>query len=478
MFNRVSAYILFFAIAVAPLPFGSRDATTVAAWCFVLGLGLIFASSGGLRKSHLALLAGVGVIVACYGFVLHEQLSDHPWIAPFNPIWAKTAELLGRPVQPSVSIIRGEPFYALGPALANVLALLLGLVVGANDERARQALLVMGWSGVGYAIYGFSKIAEGPLNATFVNRNTAATYFGSCAAVWLVLLMATFRGRLPAGPIKWKEILQHIGDESSKEGKSSKERELAIRLCMLFVCLAAMFMTASRAGVIFSLFGMVIAFIVFFRRDLPRRSGLVLALVGAGLVTWVLLQLMGGRVEERIDSGGLVDQGRLAAYQSTLRIIADYPWFGTGWGTFAAIFPAYRSGNVSIWGVWDIAHSTPLELAAELGVPLASLVAAAWVVCILVLFRGTRRSRRETVAPLAALAVALIANLHSAVDFSLQVPGYAIVAFAVVGVGLGQSFQTMRPQQYRRRRHRPGAQADENENLDTSAGQQTSRLAL
>jgi len=28
------------------------------------------------------------------------------------------------------------------------------------------------------------------------------------------------------------------------------------------------------------------------------------------------------------------------------------------------------------------------------------------------------------------------------VDFSLQVPGYAIVAFAVVGVGLAQSFRT------------------------------------
>jgi len=27
------------------------------------------------------------------------------------------------------------------------------------------------------------------------------------------------------------------------------------------------------------------------------------------------------------------------------------------------------------------------------------------------------------------------------VDFSLQIPGYAIVAFAVVGGGLGQSFR-------------------------------------
>ena len=42
----------------------------------------------------------------------------------------------------------------------------------------------------------------------------------------------------------------------------------------------------------------------------------------------------------------LVEQGRLEAYRSSLRIIADYPWFGTGLGTFTAIFPAYRSGYV------------------------------------------------------------------------------------------------------------------------------------
>src|SRR3954469_20213761 len=271
-FNRVAAYILFFVITAAPLPFGSRDPTTVAVWCFILGLGLIFASPRHLHRRHLALLGGIAFVVACFGFVLHEQLSAHPWVASPNPIWSKTAELLGRPIQPSVSIIRGEPFYALGPALAAVLALVLGLVLGTDNDSARQALLVMAWSGVAYAVYGLATITGGSLTATFVNRNTAATYFGSCAAVWLVLLMATLRGRLPAGPIKWAEILKHFG------AASSKEKELAIRICILFVCLAAMFMTASRAGILLSLFVMVIAFLVFFRTDLPRGWSFLSAL--------------------------------------------------------------------------------------------------------------------------------------------------------------------------------------------------------
>ena len=460
--NRFASAVLFITIGGAPLPFGSRDLITVAFWCFLLGLGLLFVSTRQLRKGHVILLGGIALLIACYGFVLHEQLADHPWMASPNPIWAKTSELLGRAIPPSVSIVRGEPFYALGAPLSSFLALILGLVVGSDNNRARQAMLAMGWSGVAYAAYGIVNLLFDPtailwrekvfntesLTATFINRNTAAAYFGSCAVVWLVMLMAKVRGRLPAGPIVWTKLAQNIVSGTSGEAK------IIIRFCMFFVCLAAMFMTGSRGGVLLSLFTMVIAFVVFFRRDLPRVISLLLAALGAGAVALMLLQFLGGNVEARIDAGGLVEQGRLAAYQSAFRIIKDYPWFGTGLGTFTSIFPAYRSGNISIWGVWNVAHSTPLELAAELGIPLAFVITVGWTVAILVLIRGTRRSRRDTVVPLAALAVSLIALLHSSIDFSLQVPGYAIVVFALAGVGLAQSFDSASSPRERRRRRK------------------------
>jgi hypothetical protein len=34
-----------------------------------------------------------------------------------------------------------------------------------------------------------------------------------------------------------------------------------------------------------------------------------------------------------------------------------------------------------------------------------------------------------------------VAVLHSLVDFTLQIPGYSIVALALVGAGLAQSFR-------------------------------------
>jgi O-antigen ligase len=479
--NRVSSFILYLAIGGAPLPFGSRDPVTVAFWCFLLGLGLLFASPRQLRRGHFLLLGGIVLIIACYGFVLHEQLADHPWIASPNPIWAKTSKLLGQPLPPSVSIVRGEPFYALGAQLADVLALVLGLIVGADREYARRALHIMVWAGVGYAAYGIADLLFDPtailwrektvnmesLTATFINRNTAAAYFGSCAVAWLIMLMARVRGKLPAGPIVWTKLAQNIS-------KTAGEKQIIIRFFMFFVCLAAMFMTGSRGGVLLSLFAMVVAFVIFFLRDLPRAISLLIALVGAGAVALALLQVLGGNVAGRIQAGGLVEQGRLAAYESTLRIIADYPWFGTGLGTFTSIFPAYRSGSISILGVWNVAHSTPLELAVELGIPLTLVIAAGWIVAVLVLSRGTRRPRRDTVVPLVALAVSLIALLHSSIDFSLQVSGYAIVVFALVGVGLAQSFDTDSLPRHRRRRS--ASVGDKIKNSENGLGERADAL--
>ena len=445
--NRIASYFLFVAVAGAPFLFGSRDEITVAIWCVLLAAGLLFASMRELRAGHVALIAGVTFVALCYGFVLHEQLADSPWIASPHPIWAEASKALGRPIPPSVSIVRGEPFYALGPALASMLALLLGLIVGSDRTRANQVLEVAAWAGAAYAVYGiFALLVEptavlwrektayvGSLTGTFINRNTAATYFGSCTAMWLVLLLWRVRTQLPKGAIEWRKISGHILPDTGTDYL------IIVRFLLLFVCAAALLLTNSRAGVLVSLAVLAGEFFLFFRRDL-RRARTFIGIVGViAIIGLILLQVGGSSLGSRIESGGLTDQGRLSEYRAILRMIADHPWFGTGWGTFAWAFPAYRSPDVSMMGVWDIAHSTPLEIAVELGVPLCALVIAAWIVAILILVSGARRRRRDAVVPIAALSVSLIGTLHSMVDFSLQIPGYMIVAFAMLGIGLAQS---------------------------------------
>ncbi|MFT4115672.1 O-antigen ligase family protein [Bradyrhizobium sp.] len=456
LLGKISAAIIYMALAGPPFLFGSRDATTIALWCALLGIGLICAPTKRLRRSHLILLAGIFFVVLCFAFVLHEQLSDHPWIAPFNPIWDKASEALGKPLVPSVSIIRGEPFFALGLPLANVLALTLGLIVGSDSDRARRGVRVMAWAGGGYALYGiFGLLLDpshilwrektayiGSLTATFINRNTAAAYFGSCSVVWLVLLMAAVRGCLPRGRINWTRLPQDLVVHAGKD--------VLIRFLMLFVCLSAMFMTNSRGGVLISISVMTVTFVIYFGRDMPRGLGVLGVLTGGVLTALVLLQVLGGNVGRRFDLQGLSDEGRLSVYRSTLKIIADNPWFGTGLGTFGHAFPAYRSDNLSMQGLWDVAHNTHLEFAAELGIPLTIVVGIAWAVILVVVAAALRGRRRHIAVPLSAFAVLMIALVHSSIDFPLQVAGYSIVVFSLVGLGVSQAMLRTAP---RIRRH-------------------------
>jgi O-antigen ligase len=444
--NRIASYLLFATVAGAPFPFGSEDATIVLFWCILLGIAAVSASLRGLGKPQKMLLLGVGFIVGCYGFVLDEQLSDRPWIANPDPLWAETSRLLGVELTPSLSIAKNEPFYSLGPPLAAVLALTLGLVVGSDRYRARQLLLVVGCSGTAYAFYGILETlieptmilwrekhtGVGNITGTFINENTAATYFGSCAAIWLVILSERIRERLPEGPLQWKHFSQPL--------LSAARKKTVLAFSAFFICFMALLMTGSRAGVTVSILTLVAAFTAFFRRDLPTRLSLALLFATATGVALLFVQLLGGVVNLHFDTKGLSDEGRIAAYRSTLQMITDHPWYGTGLGTFVWSFPMYRSAD-DLSFVWDLAHSTPLELVADVGIPLAMVVGLGWILVLALLIRAARRHRRDGIAvPLAALSVALIGLLHSMVDFSLQIPGYAIVAFGVVGAGLGQAF--------------------------------------
>ena len=181
---------------------------------------------------------------------------------------------------------------------------------------------------------------------------------------------------------------------------------------------------------------LALAFLGFFYRDLRRRRWVGAALLIGGLTAFLFLEILGGNVTNRFEMEGFVDQGRLETYRSTLRMIADHPWFGTGLGTFVWSFPAYRS-DASMWGIWTFAHSTPLELAADLGLPLTGLIGLAWVGALVVLWRGVRTRRNDRIVPAGALAVAILCLAHSFIDFSLQNLGYAIVRIRSGWRGLG-----------------------------------------
>jgi len=413
----------------------------------LLGCVLVFAPARGLLLSQLMLLGLAAIVISAYAVVLHEQLSAHPWLksAAPHPIWGEAGAALKVPLQPLVSIARNRPYFEIGRPLASIMALIGGFLIGAQRRRAKLLMKAIAWSGAAYAAYGIIAHLADPtqllwrekeayvsvLTGTFVNRNTAAIYFGTAAVLWLLLLAERVRQHLPPREIEWRRAVDLFLSRTPKE--------IIIAFSMLFICLAAMFMTGSRAGVVLSLCGLVVAFTLYFRRDLAGWRAIFIAAAGASAVALLLLEIMGAGVNGRADLISTPDEGRLETYRSTLRLIADHPWFGTGLGTFSLSFPAYRSSKVSMWGVWDIAHNTLLEVAADMGIPVACLLVIAWAIGFAVLARGAIAARHHRTVPIASFVIALLAAAHSLVDFSLQIPGYAIVAFALIGAGLSQS---------------------------------------
>lgn len=444
--DRAASALLYLVLALAPLPLGSTEPATVALWCVILGVAAVLTSLLELRTPQLVFIGLVAVLAAAYGLVLHEQLSAHPWFASPHPIWKETSEMLGVPIAPSVSIVRNQPLFAVGAPLAGLLSFLCGLMLGVSRRRAHQLLIVIACSGVAYAIYGIAlalidpaimawRVKPIPLTSTFVNRNTASVYFGACSAIWLLLVCERIRRQ-----IRNEHISQNPAPLDQPRLWST---QLVFLLAMMFICLLATFMTNSKAGVGVSLLSFVIAVVAFLYRDLAgRRRGVLVAVGAGGGIALLSLWFLAGNVVARFYEQGLIDHTRLSLYRSTLRMIADHPWFGTGLGTFSFAFPAYRSDDISMYGIYDRAHNTLLEIAAEAGVPLASIVVIGWIVAFGVLAHGVRTRRRDRVIPAAALSVALLAVLHSLVDFSLQIPGFAMVVFALLGTGLSQSFRS------------------------------------
>ncbi|RAI42229.1 O-antigen ligase family protein [Rhodoplanes roseus] len=449
MGDQGAFWILVAALTLAPLPFGSRDPVTVAVWCGWLGLGVAWAPVQRFRPPHYGVLAGVALLLLGYAVVLHEQLSSRPWFSDLDRAWAETAALLGSPVSPYAAAVRWEPLFALGTPLACVLALVLALSVGADRRDARRLLRATAWAGVAYAAYGIVALAlfpgsilwrektfyVGNLTGTFVNRNTAATYFGSCTLLWFLFLLEDVRRRWADRPRGWHDALF-----AGIWGETGARRPVPTSLWATALCLVATLLTASRAGSVLTLLTLVLATVVFFRRRFCGVGRATLVTVAALLCAVVVLQSLGGGVGARFEAHGLSDEGRLSAWRSTLRMIADHPWIGRGLGAFTYVFPGYRDIELSPWGIWNAAHSTPLEIASEVGVPLATAVALGWIGGVAVLARGSLVRRRDRMLPLAGLCVGVLAGLHTSIDFSLQVPGCAIVVFGVFGVGLAQAF--------------------------------------
>jgi hypothetical protein len=154
--------------------------------------------------------------------------------------------------------------------------------------------------------------------------------------------------------------------------------------------------------------------------------------LSALLVASAVIFVGGGPIAERFAGGGDSEIAfRPLIWRDALTLIHASPWCGIGLGNFEALFPFYRAASVIQSRVLH-PESDWLWLASEegwLAVVLVLAMLGIWVRQSLPLESGTQSRLRG-----AALAGAMAAAAHGAVDVPLHRLGSALVALFVFAI--------------------------------------------
>lgn len=288
-------------------------------------------------------------------------------------------------------------------------------------------------------VYGFWEPQQGgnPFGP-FINRNHFAG--------WMVMALPLVVGYACA-------VLAQIWP-GGRRGVAAKLRWLvtveASRFVLISFCALLMGMglvlTGSRSGIAsFAIAILVFAFLAArqFKGRRPRilvAASLAVFLVGA--IAWAGSDATIGRFRlARADS-----PGRIEAWQDTVRIIEDFPWFGTGIGTYGRAMLVYQTASRPV--MYAQAHNDYLQLIAEGGVLVAIPILVALVFVVATIRRRlVTGSDQPMTSWVRAGAIAGLVGIaaQSLVEFSLQMPGNTVLFVLLLSIALHRGAEDARP---------------------------------
>ena len=288
-----------------------------------------------------------------------------------------------------------------------------------SHGRERQ----WGWIAVaaGGAIAGFyglqdwvhTAIFQGDLSwrafGTFYNPNCLAGYV-------LVVLPAA----LVALALAWRAT-------------TDPDRPPRPRLELIFAGFAALIpaltllLTASRAGMLGAMLGAVV-FVTAAPTRVRARWLVVAALVLVVLVA-VAPPLRNRMLQFTTQSNSALF--RWYTWQGTAAMVAARPLTGFGPGTFQDAYQSYARA-----GFTRMAHQTPLQVAAEAGLPTLVALLLALALIVRELVTGLRAGGLRAVQCAAGLAALAALGFQNLADYTWYIPAVGLTLAAVLGLAL------------------------------------------
>jgi len=274
---------------------------------------------------------------------------------------------------------------------------------------------------------------------TFVNRNHFAGYLLMAIPSSIGLLFSRQADKI------------RIGRFSHRPVYSLDAKSLLVGFGIMAMILGLLF-SASRMGILSLLFSFSLMMILFRRghggKKFSRRSALILGLALAWGI-WIGLDAVISRFVGTSEDL----RSRWMIWTDTFQIIKDFPLLGSGLGTFAQVFPMYRSFHIR--GTVTHAENDFLQLASEVGLVGSALLLILFLILFIKAVSGIRSfSSRdpERFIGIGALVGILALMFHSQVERNMQVPSNAFLYTFLWGVVLRLSIlsrASLRPLQDR-----------------------------
>ena len=440
-FRSVQLWTAIVVLVLAPLFFGSVDLFWLSFWTILLSIGTLCGVAVPMSTGQSRLLFGFLVLCGIYAVLAIVQITPHLVDQLNDPVWHRANDLLGLDALPRISSRAELPPLAIGHFLLFAASFASGFSAGTLPRDGDRLIWFAQYSILLYAIYGLialvftpnmvlwaPKLAyRGSLTATFINHNTAATLVGAGAILWFCSAFSSLQQSFRLTSIRLL-LLNRSNEQLASQ--------VIARSGAALTCFFALLLTGSRGGLICSCLGLLVAIVLMVANRQKQKFWHILVWGGVALAGTVALL---GRLG-RIRSQGLFDDARWSVYEFCVEAIRQRPLLGAGMGTFEDLFPSLRASNFYSWGVWDYAHSTILEIAVEMGIPMAAMVVIAALVSLAILACATITAEGRSRRSLAAISgIAVLSYLHSLIDFSLQIPGYLALFGILLGCGLARA---------------------------------------
>ena len=451
-FDRAALWLLLALVVLAPIPLGSNRPW---AWSMlemgIFGAGLLWLAGWARGESS----PGSAVRAAWPAFTLLAL-----WLLFLMLQWIPLPPALVRTLSPRAAELHAAADYLLGGSRSITLsvdphasfvfwlkhcAYALGFALTLLLVRGRTRLawlcgaIVAG--GLLQAFYGsFMHLARidvevlgmpihhaAQASGSFVNRNHLAGLLEMSLAVGIGLMVAQLEDRPRRS---WHDFLQ----DTARLLLSGK----AMLRLVLVIMVVALVMTRSRMGntAFFASLLVAGASALVLSRHAPRGTVLLIAsLIAIDLAligTWFGVE----RTVQRITETTVQNvEDRVDPSVYAVKILDDYPLFGTGGGTFYTAFTRYRGRDIPDY--YDHVHNDYVQTLTDTGIIGGSLfgllVLASFIAAVLA--QARRRDPFTRGIAFGVVMGVIAIGIHSTVDFNLQIPANTFLFMILLAMG-------------------------------------------